>query len=128
MVSAEPALSATDAAKRLGITIRALYRLVDAGTLPAIKANRRLQFRWADVERMRSTAAATAEALRDRQGEKERALEQAGYAAEAHARSLKARDATIVWVYREHNASLRELAEATGLPTMTVKRIIDRVS
>jgi excisionase family DNA binding protein len=121
-------LSTIEASQILGITLRRVYALVESGDLPAHKRGRRLEFHGPEVEALRATAADLAEATRDRDAEKRRALQQARYATEGHATALRNRDVTLRWAAEEHGASLREIAEATGLPTMTVKRIIDRAS
>jgi excisionase family DNA binding protein len=43
-------LSTQDAAKRLGITTRTLYRFVDEGSLPAYKMGRVFRLKEADVD------------------------------------------------------------------------------
>lgn len=46
------------AAAYIGVTPRAVYHLVDAGHLPAIKKGRRLYFRKSELQRAFSTNAA----------------------------------------------------------------------
>jgi excisionase family DNA binding protein len=46
------------AAAYIGVTPRAVYHLVDAGHLPAIKKGRRLYFRKTELQRAFSTNAA----------------------------------------------------------------------
>lgn len=126
MPSSPPELTTRQAAEELGLTPRALYGLIDAGRLPFVRRGRHLYVRPRDVDALRETAAAEAESARDRVQEKARALRLASEATEQVRTSLRARDSVITWAAQEHGASLRELAEATGLPPMTVKRIIDR--
>jgi excisionase family DNA binding protein len=128
MTASVPELTTMQAAKELGVTPRALYSLIDAGRLPFVRRGRQLYIKLRDVDALRATAAAEAEAARDREKEKTRALRLAGHAAEQVRTSLRARDSVITWAAQEHGASLREIADATGLPPMTVKRIIDRSS
>jgi excisionase family DNA binding protein len=128
MATSEPALNTVQAAKELGITTRAVYGLIDAGRLPAFRRGRQIYIALSAVDALRDTAAAEADAVRDREGEKARALR---FAAEATTRvqtSIRARDVAIAWAAKDHGASLRDLAEATGLPPMTIKRIIDRLA
>ena len=49
---------ANAAAAFIGVTPRAVYHLVEAGHLPAIKKGKRLYFRKSEVERAFSSAAA----------------------------------------------------------------------
>ncbi len=44
-------LSTREAAERLGITLRTLYRFIDEGQLPAYKFGRVIRLQEADVER-----------------------------------------------------------------------------
>lgn len=43
-------LSSKDAANRLGITVRTLYRLIDAGDLPAYRFGRVIRLQGAEVD------------------------------------------------------------------------------
>jgi excisionase family DNA binding protein len=43
-------MSTTDAAERLGVTLRTLYRFIDSGDLAAFKFGRVIRLRSADVE------------------------------------------------------------------------------
>ena len=43
-------MSTTDACAHLGITLRALYRIIDTGGLPAYKFGRLIRLRTVDVE------------------------------------------------------------------------------
>lgn len=43
-------LSSKDAASRLGITVRTLYRLIDAGDLPAYRFGRVIRLQGAEVD------------------------------------------------------------------------------
>ena len=43
-------LGTQDAARRLGVTSRTLYRFIDEGSIPAYKLGRVLRLRVADVE------------------------------------------------------------------------------
>ena len=126
MPAPQPELTTRQAALELGVTPRALYGLIDAGRLPFVRRGRQLYVKIRDVDALRSTTAAEAEAARDRDKEKARALRLAGHAVEQVRASLQARDSVITWAVQEHGASLREVAEATGLPPMTIKRIVDR--
>jgi excisionase family DNA binding protein len=121
-------LSAPEVAKELGITTRRVYGLVDAGSLPFQRRGRRIEFHAPDVEKIRLIAAELAEEQRDREGEKRRALDFVADRVQADKSARIGRDNAIVWCAREHGASLREIADATGLPPMTIKRIIDRAS
>ena len=47
-------LNTREAASRLGVTARELYRLIDVGELPAYKDGRDIRLRLADVEAYRS--------------------------------------------------------------------------
>jgi DNA invertase Pin-like site-specific DNA recombinase len=62
----------------------------------------------------------------DPDGDKSRALKLAAHAAHRADIAESARNAAIRFA-ADSGASLRELAEATGLGHMTVKRIIERV-
>jgi excisionase family DNA binding protein len=117
-------LSAPEVAKELGITTRRVYGLVDAGSLPFQRRGRRIEFHAPDVERIRLIAAELAEEQR----EKRRALDFVADRVQADKSARIGRDNAVVWCAREHGASLREIADATGLPPMTIKRIIDRAS
>jgi excisionase family DNA binding protein len=44
-------LSTKDASERLGITLRSLYRFIDAGELPAYKFGRVIRLKETDVDR-----------------------------------------------------------------------------
>ena len=126
MAHPEVWLETRQAANALGVTLRALYGLVDAGHVPAHKRDRRLLFRFEDVEAAQETVSATARERGDRAAERRRALKLAGHAAERHETARRSRDAAMAWASREHGASLREIAGATGLSAMTVKRILDQ--
>ena len=63
----------------------------------------------------------------DAEGVKRRALELAAHAVAKHGEVTNERDAAIRYAL-ESGASLRETADATGLPHMTVKRIAERVA
>ncbi len=43
-------LSTGEAARRLGVTVRTLYRFIDEGQLPAFKMGRVIRLRGADVD------------------------------------------------------------------------------
>jgi hypothetical protein len=62
---------------------------------------------------------------RDPKADKQNALKLAAHASKRSNATLHARDAAIRFA-RDHGASLRELAEATGLGHMTIKRIVDQ--
>jgi excisionase family DNA binding protein len=121
-------LSAPEVAKELGITTRRVYGLVDAGSLLFQRRGRRIEFHAQDVEKIRLVAAELAEEQRDREGEKRRALAFVADRVEADRSARIGRDNAIRWCASEHGASLREIADATGLPAMTIKRVIDRAS
>ena len=46
-------LETRDAARQLGVSFRELYRLIDAGELPAYKVGRNVKLRQADVDAFR---------------------------------------------------------------------------
>ena len=51
MLSSDLLSGATAAADYIGVTPRAVYHLVEAGHLPAIKKGRKLYFRKSELER-----------------------------------------------------------------------------
>lgn len=61
----------------------------------------------------------------DPEGDKRRALDLAAHAASRYTESESKRSATMRFA-SDCGASLREIAEATGVPHMTVKRLIER--
>lgn len=63
----------------------------------------------------------------DPESERRSALKLAGYAAKKADATGQERNATI-WFAAPSGASLREIAEATGIPHVTVKRILDRLA
>ena len=119
-------LETREAAAALGVTLRSLYALVEHGEVPAHKRGRRLLFRLDDIEAARKMAAATEEERRDHDAERRRAVDTAAQLSERVELARRSRDAAIAWASREHGASLREIADATRLSTMTVKRILER--
>lgn len=63
----------------------------------------------------------------DAEGVKRRALKLAAHAVAKHADIESKRDAAVRYAL-DSGASLRETADATGLPHMTVKRIAERAA
>jgi DNA invertase Pin-like site-specific DNA recombinase len=63
----------------------------------------------------------------DADGDKRRALRQAAYTTKKADTAETSRNAAIRFA-ADNGASLREISEATGIPHMTVKRIIERAS
>ena len=124
MADSEVWLETREAAAAAGVTLRALYGMVDRGEIPAHKRARRLLFRLSDVEEAREAAGEIALAQRGATAEKLRALDLVSALADRHRVARQSRDAAISRASREHGASLREIATATGLSAMTVKRIL----
>lgn len=58
-------------------------------------------------------------------GDKARALKLAGHAT-AQARGAESKQQAAIVFAADQGASLREIAEATGIPHVTVKRILER--
>jgi excisionase family DNA binding protein len=49
-----PRIKAREAAARLGVAVREVYRLIEAGDLPAYKVGRDLRLRTADLDALRT--------------------------------------------------------------------------
>ena len=51
-----PWIQRRDAAARLGVAVREVYRLMEAGDLPAYRVGRDLRLRMADLDAFRASA------------------------------------------------------------------------